>query len=198
MNYVKGQILTYHFPQRKLSRFSKLSKSNVIEKYHRVVVLHSRGTPYNTVLVAPVTKATGKVSNNSLPSNYVEMGKIHYAEVLEFNSYINLDMCMPVDENELKKYKKYNKSVDCHLKDFDMEQLDYKLVLTYELSKYIKTNLESELNKEFEMVVELIDNDIKNRIISILEKIEDIEIKKEVLDVINYLLSEIRTTYLKV
>lgn len=194
LGYHKGEILTYHFPARTLK---KLSKSNIIVEYHRVVILHQRQTPYNTVIIAPITKASSLKEQSGIPSNYVELTKNDYPFVLDDDSYINLDMTMVVDFQELSKLERYCKPITACLLEHDLYQLDYKIALTYEMSKYIKNTIAEELHREFESVVEFIDSEIRQKINSILSKTNDIEMAKEIIDVIDYLTNSIRKEYLK-
>ena len=194
MSYQKGQILTYHFPERTVRR---LKKSNIIVEYHRIVVLHKRQTPYNTVLIAPITKASALKSKSQIPSNYVELSKSDYPHILEEDSFINLDMTMPVDEKELNKLEKYGKNLSGKLHEGDAYQLDYKITLTYELSKFIQNELSNELHKEFENVVEFIDIDIREKIREIVMKTNDITLVKDIIEVLDHLVLSIKKSYLK-
>jgi hypothetical protein len=55
VNYKKGQILTYEFPPRPVEEMKNnkviinYNKSKIIRDYHRVVILHTRTTPFRTV-----------------------------------------------------------------------------------------------------------------------------------------------------
>ncbi len=193
MRYCKGQILVYHFPKRTVK---KLKKSNVIEEFHRVVVLHKRETPYKTVLVAPITKATSLSSKGNIPSNYVQILKSDYSAILDEDSYINLDMIMVVDFDDMDKYERYGKSVNVSLNIPDLYQLDYKLALTYELNEYFKFETEKEIQQEMENIVEYIDVDIRNKLRDIITKITDKDVIKDIIEVIDTLVNSIKTNYI--
>lgn len=194
MSYKKGQILTYTFPERETN---EIESTSVIKDYHRVVVLHKRETPYDTVLIAPITKASSLSSKDKIPANYVELLQIDYPVILDEDSYINLDMTLPVDKEELKMFKKYDKPVNGCLNEPDLYQLDLKITLTYELNKYIKTELAKAITKEFENVVQFIDENIKVRVSQLVSKIDNPEISQEVVEVISYLISSLKKSYIK-
>lgn len=193
MNFKKGQIITYNFPIRPTQQ---IGKSHVIEDFHRAVVLHSRGTPFNTVLIAPITSAKSIKEKNRIPSNYVEIKKADYVMALDYDSYINLDMTMPVDEKELQDLEKGSFKIKGILNEFDLYQLDYKITLTYELNKYLNTEFASELNKEFENVIYFIDKEIKLKIEQILRTVNNQEVFEEIIDLIDYLLNQIRENFI--
>lgn len=126
MNYKKGQILTYKFPLRSIEELKNnkivknFDKSSVIKDEHRVVILHTRTTPFKTILVAPITSAESLKLKNSIPDNYVELKAEDYPCILEHTSYINLDMTMPVDEVELNQLEKFNKKIESYLHDIEL------------------------------------------------------------------------------
>lgn len=193
MPYTKGDILTYHFPKRTVK---KIKKSNVITQYHRVVVLHSRETPHKTVLIAPITSASSLISDDNIPSNYVRLQKEKYPMVLDNDSFINLDMCVPVDEYELSKLERYNKRIDCCLTNIDMNTMNLKIILTYELSKFIDNRLNEQLRQEFENVITFIDENIKTRIVNLMQKVDDTDVAKDILNIIDYLITELKDAYI--
>lgn len=194
MNFEKGQIITYTFPSRPIE---KAEKSNVIEKYHRAVVLHKRETPFKTILIAPITKAASLKDKGIIPSNYVELNKADYPFALEEDSYINLDMTMPVDDVELVELGKGSYKISAKLEEFDLYQLDYKITLTYEINKFLNTELALKINEEFESVITFIDEEIKVKIEQVLQSINNPKILAEVIGLIDLLLSQIKENYIK-
>lgn len=184
MGYNKGQILFYEFPEK--------DSSKVINGFHRVVVLHSRETPYKTILVAPVTSSEGLNSKNKVPSNYVSLLVKDYPFALDHDSFINLDMTMPIDEYDLKCLEKFNKKIKAELTSIDMYQLDYKIALTYELNKYFETQISLELKN----VVKYIDENIKVRIEDILAKVSDEKLIEDIIGIIDDLISELKENYI--
>ena len=194
MSYHKGQVLTYYFPGRTVK---KLKKSNIITEYHRIVVLHQRETPFNTVIIAPITKASSLKTKSGIPSNYVELLKSDYPIVLDEDSYINLDMTMVVDLAELNKFEKHRKNITVILKEPDLYQLDYKITLTYEMNKYIKTELAIELHREFSNIIQFVDTEIRERVTNVIKKIENIELAKEIIEIVDYLTLSIKKEYIK-
>jgi hypothetical protein len=200
VNYKKGQILTYEFPPRPVEVeeiknnkvIANYNKSKVIRNYHRVVVLHTRTTPFRTVLIAPITSAESLAG--SIPANYVELNQIEYPFVLDKDSYVNLDMTMPVDEYELNELERFNKRIEAYLNPHDEYQLDFKIYLTYELESYFKEGL----REEFANVVEYIDIDIREKVNNIIKKIQDPEIAQLLMDIIdNDLIGVLKETYLE-
>jgi len=194
MSFKKGQIITYSFPERQTENGLK---SKIIQDFHRAVVLHKRETPFKTILIAPITKAGSLRNKGSIPSNYLELKKEYYPFVLEEDSYVNLDMTMPVDEEEIGDYEKGVFKVEAKLEDFDLYQLDYKITLTYELNKFIKTELALELNREFENVLTFIDEEIKARIGEVLQSIDEPEALNKVVNLIDLLMEQIKEGYIK-
>lgn len=204
MNYKKGQILTYTFPARVIEELKNnkivknYEKSNVINSYHRVVVLHTRTTPFRTVLVAPITSAESLKEKNGIPNNYVELRVSDYPFVLDDTSYINLDMTMPVDEDELNELERFSMKIEANLDDPELYKLDYKITLTYELQDFFAVEIDKELQQEFANVVEYIDKDIREKVDEIIKKIQDPEIQqllKEIID--NDLVGVLKAQYLE-
>lgn len=198
MNYKKGQILTYEFPPRPIEevRNNKVvinyNKSKVIRNYHKVVVLHTRTTPFRTILIAPITSAESLAG--SIPANYVELKQTDYPFVLDKDSYVNLDMTMPVDEYELDELERFNKKIEANLNPQDQYQMDFRIYLTYELESYFQESLRDELAN----VVEYIDVDIREKVNNIIKKIQDPEIVQLLMDIIdNDLIGVLKETYLE-
>lgn len=130
-----------------------------------------------------------------VPSNYVNIFKENYSFVLEEDSYINLDMIMVVDNIEIESFHRFGKSIVSVLNEGDCKDLDYKMVLTYELNKYIKTIVDEEINREFRNVVFYIDQDIRERIEHALRKINNVEIIKEITEIIDMLINDLKENY---
>ncbi|ABR33558.1 type II toxin-antitoxin system PemK/MazF family toxin [Clostridium beijerinckii] len=185
MKFKKGQIVKYSFPKIE-------GNKNVIVGEHSAVVLFSRETPYRTILIAPITTAQSLKDENKIPQNYVELDLNNYLGVLEHDSYINLDMIFPVDDKEIEVLEKYNKKIEKFLDTDDLEQLDYKIALTYELQKY----LNKQVNQEVKTIVEYIDTSIKEKIKKALEVIENEDIMNTIIYIIeNDLIKELKSTY---
>lgn len=204
MNYKKGGILTYDFPPRLIEEIENnktiknYKKSNVINDYHRVIILHTRTTPYNIILVAPITSADKLALKNKIPENYVKLNQADYPGVLDKDSFINLDMIMPVDEEELQQLERYNKKFKADLNADDLYKLDYKIALTYELQAYLATEVDKDLKQEFANIVEYIDVDIREKVTEIIRRIQDPEICELLLEIIdNDLVGVLSSTYLK-
>jgi|GEM_PF-2135098 len=204
MNYKKGQILTYTFKPRVIEEIKNnkivknYEKSNVITDFHRVVVLHTRETPFRTVLVAPITSAGSLNVKASIPTNYVEIAYNDYPGVLDHDSYINLDMIMPVDEDELDELERFSKKFEANLDSSDIYKLDYRLTLTYELQDFFASEVDSELKQEIENVVEYIDKDIREKVNEIIKKIKEPEIKELLNEIIdNDLVGVLKAQYLE-
>lgn len=194
MSFKRGQIVTYSFPERETD---VIDKTKVINGYHRAVVLHQRETPYDTILIAAITKAEALKSKGKIPSNYVKLLKENYPFVLEEDSYINLDMIMVVDNIEIRSLERFGKFIVAVLNKGDCKDLDYKMILTYELNKYIKTIVDEEINREFESVISYIDQDIRERIEHVLRKINNVEIIKEITEIIDMLINDLKENYSK-
>lgn len=173
MKYKKGQIVEYDFP--------KINNNNdVLEGEHKAVVLHSRETPYKTILIAPITSAEALKRNDKIPKNYVELKVDNYLGVLRHDSYINLDMIFPVDEVEIAELERYSKKIYKELISEDQFELDFKLTVTYQLEKFLAKQVSSEV----ENIVEHIDTNVKSKIQEALNVIQD----EEVMRVITYII----------
>lgn len=173
MKYKKGQIVEYDFP--------KINNNNdVLEGEHKAVVLHSRETPYKTILIAPITSAEALKRNDKIPKNYVELKVENYLGVLKHDSYINLDMIFPVDEVEIAELERYSKKIYKELISEDQFELDFKLTVTYQLEKFLAKQVSSEV----ENIVEHIDTNVKSKIQEALNVIQD----EEVMRVITYII----------
>ncbi|MDK0621630.1 type II toxin-antitoxin system PemK/MazF family toxin [Clostridium perfringens] len=173
MKYKKGQIVEYDFP--------KINNNNdVLEGEHKAVVLHSRETPYKTILIAPITSAEALKRNDKIPKNYVELKVENYLGVLKHDSYINLDMIFPVDEVEIAELERYSKKIYKELISEDQFELDFKLTVTYQLEKFLTKQVSSEV----ENIIEHIDTNVKSKIQEALNVIQD----EEVMKVITYII----------
>ena len=188
MGYKRGQILIYTYPENEAS--------NIINGYHRVVTLHKRETPYNTILIAPITSAESLNVKDKIPSNYVKLLETDYPFVLDHDSYINLDMTISVDEEEINVLERYNKTITATLNDLDLYQLDYKITLTYELNRYLENEYSKRITLEFENVITYIDESIKSRIADIILKSNSPDLLNDVIAVIDDLVNQLKTTYL--
>lgn len=194
MGYKKGEILYYKYPIRKTEN---INKTGVIYGNHRSIVLHHRETPFNTVLVAPITKATSLKDKNKIPSNYLKLLFEDYPCALDEDSFINLDMTMVVDELDLIKLNKSSKIISAILNPSDLYQLDYKITLTYELNKYFENELNRELVREFNDVIEYIDIDIREQIENLISNVKDKEMVSDIFNIINSLIDTLKNTYIK-
>jgi len=194
VGYKKGEFLCYVFPNKETDT---IEASKVIAGYHRVVVLHQRETPHYTILVAPITKAGSLNRKGKIPSNYVKIHQQDYPIALDEDSFINLDMAMPIDEDELKKLERFNKRITVTLNDIDLYDLDYKIALTYELGRYFENEVDKELEKEFANVIEYIDQDIRNKIIEILSKIDNVDAVNGVIAIIDTLIVNLKDNFIK-
>lgn len=182
MKFKKGQIVHYEFPKG-------IKNENVLFGEHDAVILFSRETPYKTILLAPITSADSLKKVGKIPKNYVELKLDDYIGILEHDSYINLDMIFPVDELAIDELEAFNKKIVKYLEPIDSQMLDYKIALTYELQKY----LQEQINKEVETIVEYIDTEIKEKIKKALEVIEDKQILKTIMYIIdNDLIKELK------
>lgn len=185
MKYKKGQIVEYDFPTIE-------GNKNVLTGNHMAVVLHARTTPYKTILVAPITSAKGLQSIGSIPENYVILKHEKYLGVLDHDSYVNLDMIFPVDEQGVNELEKYNKKIFKELDDEDKAELDFRIALTYELERFLK----DQVNEEVENIIEYIDTDIKRSIMKALEVVKDEEVMKAIMYIIdNNLINELKQEY---
>ncbi len=192
MGYKKGQLLTYTFPARETK---KINKSGVIKDFHRAVVLHTRETPFKTVLIAPITSAESLKAN--IPPNYVEIKYEDYPLFLDHDSYINLDMTLAVDESELEEFKKSGILIRGTLNPKDLYQLDYKLALTYEMTKFLKTEISKQVSHEMETVVEFIDSNLRKPVHQLLSRIDDYELVADIISLIDMIINEISNEYIK-
>jgi len=182
----RGTILDYDFPA--IIKDQKASK--VLQGTHRAVVLHKRGTPYNTILIAPITKSQALKGTGKIPANYVELKKDKYPVMLTDDCYINLDMIIPVDEEFLDKHTINNGTikVNCKLDDYDLWRMDYRLSLTFEMGKFINT----EVADEIKSIVEYIHDTKEERIKSLLGEQNDPKVIA-VINELNQMLEEICT-----
>lgn len=185
MNFKKGQIVEYDFPKIE-------GNDSVLEGRHKAVVLFSRQTPYRTILIAPITTAESLDVRGEIPNNYVELKVENYIGILEHNSYINLDMIFPVDDTSIDELERYNKKIVKYLVEDDNEKLDYKIALTYELQKYLK----KQINHEVQTIAEYIDTNIKEQIKKALEVIDNKEVFATIMYIIdNNLVSQLKEIY---
>lgn len=192
MSYTKGDILFFEFIQQPTY---SIEKTGVIHGSHRCVVLHSRSTPYKTILVAPITSLSSLKKGSRIPNNYVEVLQKHYPIILDYDSYINLDMIMPIDENELKTFEKSGIKVTAQLNDPDLYNLDYKLAITYEMNKFFKNEVDKTIQSEMSNIITFIDKEIREKISSIVSKVDNIEIMNEIISVIDFLVNEMKINY---
>lgn len=196
MSYKKGQLLTYEYPMQKTYN---IRKTKTIVEFHRVVVLHQRQTPYQTVLIAPITKALSLSSTSKIPSNYIQLKQADYPFFLDVDSYINLDMISAVDSCELKELVKgaSRTIITGTLTEQDLFDLDLKLVITYELDKFIEREVSAEINDEISSLIEYIDVDIKDKIKELILKVNNYELLKDIFEIIDCLVNEIKLNYKK-
>lgn len=191
MNYKKGKIVKYDFPKTK-------DDTNVLFGEHMAVVLHSRETPYRTILLAPITSSSSLKAKNKIPDNYLELKKEDYPFALEHDSYINLDMIASVDGKQIDELERYSKKIDISLSKDDVYKLDFRIALTYELQEFFLKEKELELKQEVENIVEYIDTSIKEKVEKIKEIAENEEVFKLIIEIIdNDLIDVLKTNYLK-
>nr|WP_287567429.1 type II toxin-antitoxin system PemK/MazF family toxin [Paeniclostridium sp.] len=175
----KGSIVEFFFENRN-------ENSKVINGQHRVVVLHSRETPYKTILIAPITTLESLDSQNRVPANYLKLDVKNYPFILEHDSYLNLDMMMVVDSKDLEAFERCGKKINATLNDDDLDNLDLKIAMTYELQNFVKKEEDRAVKEEVENIIEYMDTEIRekfDKIISLLKDEETINLLKEVLDV---------------
>jgi len=178
MAFKKGQILEFNFLLN--------MDSKVIGDRHKVIVLYSRDTPYRTETIAPITSLTSLASQNKVPSNYLMLKKEDYSFVLEHDSYVNLDMIMTVDGPDLDRLEAFGKKYKAFLNDLDLEALDYKLALTYELQSFIKKEQDKEVKSEVKNIIEYIDTDIREKVNKIFDILNDpaaVKLLQDLIDV---------------
>lgn len=194
MGYKKGDIFYYDFPKRETKN---TVKTRVIKDKHPVVVLHTRKTPYKTVLVAPITEPKTLVKNDKVPSNYVFLKKDNYPLLLTKDCYINLDHIMAIDEDELDRVKRNGMKVHGKLIEVDLYQVDFKLMLTYELQNYFKNEKALDNNAYAKAIIQHIDINIKNDIEALLDKhsIESKEERESFLSIMDSLVDILRKYY---
>ncbi|EQB4340361.1 type II toxin-antitoxin system PemK/MazF family toxin [Clostridium botulinum] len=189
MNCKKGRFVEYEFSKSN-------EDSKVLYGKHRAIVLHSRETPYRTILIAPVTSLKSLKNSNKVPENYLELKKDDYPCALEHDSYINLDMIVAVDEEQIEELEKYMKKINISLNSEDLYKLDFKIALTYELQDFLKEQKEIELKEEVSNIVEYIDVSIKDKVKKIKQLTQDEELLKLIIDIIdNDLIGVLKNTY---
>lgn len=194
MGYKKGDIFYYDFPERETK---KIEKTRVIKEKHPVVVLHTRTTPHKTVLVAPITEPKGLIKNNKVPANYVLLKKDSYPLLLTKDSYINLDQIMAIDEAELNSVERGIMKVTGRLIEIDLYQVDFKIMLTYELQRYFENEKALDNNGYAEAIIQHIDINVKGDIEELLDKhkIESVEERESFLAIMDSLIEILRKYY---
>lgn len=194
MSHKKGQFVEYAFPKRPVTT---IKASKVMRDPHRAVILHKRETPYKLILIAPITTASSLESQGKIPLNYVRLGKGKYPFALTEDCYICLDNITVADEVELKQLTTpSNVPIQCVLDEFDLIQLDYKMVLTHELGKYLQT----EIANEIESVIEYIKGSLSQRKIELLERAKTEKPEVLILEAFNYfdsLLDDVRAEFIE-
>lgn len=186
--FKRGEILTYDFKSEKGSK--------VIDGYHRAVVLHKRETPYRTIMIAAITSSTQLKSKGKIPNNYLELSKDDYPLVLDKDCYVNLDMVATVDGDRLNYLERYGKKYNVVLNKKDLEKLDYKLALTYELQAFVKRETDEAVKSEMNNIIEYIDTDIREKVEKIMEILSDevaVSLLQELID--KDLIEEIKENY---
>mgnify|MGYP001583191711 CR=1 FL=1 len=194
MGYKKGDIFNYAFPERETK---KIEKTRVIKDEHPVVVLHTRQTPHKTVLVAPITEPKNLIAIDKVPANYVFLKKENYPMALTKDCYINLDHIMVIDEVELENIERNGMKVKGRLIEVDLYQVDFKLMLTYELQDFFKNEKALDNNEEIKAVIQHIDINIKKDIEHLLDKhnIEKQSDREDFLSIMDDLISIIQKYY---
>lgn len=188
MSFKKGQILQFNFPSKE--------DSNVIEDWHKVIVLYSRSTPYRTETIAPITSLSSLASRRKVPSNYLKLNAEDYPFVLDHDSFVNLDMIMTVDGEDLERLRAYGREYKASLNASDAEELDYKLALTYELQSFVSKENGKAVKHEVENIVKYIDSDVRKKVNSIMKLLNDPVAVKLLQDLIDIdLIEEIEKVY---
>jgi uncharacterized protein YifN (PemK superfamily) len=191
VSFKKGDIFTWELPEREVK---KAQKSGVLNDYHRVVVLHTRQTPYKVFLIAPITSADSLKKIGKVPTNYVELQQDDYPFILDHTSYINLDMTMPVDEDELQQLERWDKKIEGSLTTLDLFKLDQKISMTYELIDYF----DDQLARQFKTVHEYINENIKEQIKDTLNNSGNANAVDSVMEILDkQLLDLIKTEYIE-
>lgn len=182
-------MLGYYYPNKKNSR--------VLGGYHRVVILSTRRTPYNTKLIAPITSAKALRNRNKIPSNYFELKKEDYPMILDNDSYVNLDMIMAVDEKDLKPLLSRNGCViNSNLNSRDSSELSRKIAETFELQGFVEEEVEKETKKEIDTVVEYLNTEVRDELEKILTNISDNDTKEKLKNLLdNSIINEINKIY---
>lgn len=183
-NLKKGQILNLNI---KL----KSKDSKILSGEHRVVVLHQKPSPYNIVIVAPITTAESLKKRNKIPDTYVKLDENDYLGILEHESYIMLDAIMSVDLLELENYIKSNKVINANLNDEDLFKLDAKIILKFELDKVVNRLVEENVKE----VISYIDDYIKIAIEKLHNIIQDKETLNKTVDTFGSFIIDIKKQY---
>jgi alpha-amylase/alpha-mannosidase (GH57 family) len=184
----KGSIHSFVFDSK------NTKEHKLIEGFHRIVVLHSRKTPYETWTIAPITSANALKLKNEIPENYVELKAVDYPCALDHDSYINLDMIMTLNKSDLKNLVIGEKKIKANLTPKDLKVLDFKIALSYELQNYIN----SQVSQEVENIVEYIDTDVRTKVETVLELLSDPSLKAQIKNILdNDILGEIKSGYLQ-
>lgn len=196
MSYKKGDMFFYDFPKRKTE---KIEKTGVIYDEHRVVVLHKRETPHKTVLVAPITEPKNLIRSNAVPKNYVKLKKDDYPCMLTKDSYINLDHIMPIDEGELLKVSKKGVKILGTLKEVDLYQVDFKLMLTYELQDFFENEKALDNNANIQVIIDHIDINVKKEIEELMDQfdIKEEEQRNKFINALDSLIDILKEYYIK-
>lgn len=189
LSYSKGSILRYNFPE-KITKNKEASK--ILKGSRMCVILHKRETPYNTVLIAPITRLVSLKSRQNPPINYVELKKDDYPIALTDDCYINLDMTTVVDESDLNaEIKQGVFKVTCPLKNPELYKLDLGLTKTFEMERFLNT----EKAVEIRTIVEYINHLNENSIMPILASQDENRMQK-VSEMLNNLTKDIEKEYI--
>ncbi|AEB77341.1 type II toxin-antitoxin system PemK/MazF family toxin [Clostridium botulinum] len=192
MRFKKGQIVYYSFPTK------TKNKTKVLFGEHMAVVLHSRETPYRTLLIAPITSLENLKKSNKIPENYLKLEVSKYSSFLKHDSYVNLDMIISVDGNKIDAIEINSKKINAHIDEQDEKKLDYKIALTYELQKYFNDEHNKEMKQEINNILEYIDINIKEKVKMIKGISKNEELLSLIFDIIdNDLVNILKDNYLQ-
>lgn len=192
MELKKGSIVKFDFEKVRCAEDSKM-----IKKKRRAVVLHTEGTPYKLITIAPITKAEALEHQGKLPDTYIKLEVAKYPTALTCDSYIDLDMVTTVDEDELVFLELFENEYVPNLHPEDLARLEYGIALKYELQSFIKKTVDAHVKNEISTVVNYIDQDIRKKVISMVDIMQDDTAVKYFLDIIdNDIVKGLKDTYL--
>ena len=192
MELKKGSIVKFDFEKVRCADDSKM-----IKKKRRAVVLHTEGTPYKLITIAPITKAEALEQQGKLPDTYIKLEADKYPTALTCDSYIDLDMATTVDEEALAYLELFENEYVPNLTQEDLDRLDYGIALKFELQSLMARTVDEHLRNEISTVVQFIDRDIRKKVISMMDILQDDTATQCFLDILdNDLVKGLKDTYL--